>query len=168
MYPLCFWHIAKRSNNFRLTVEEVEDLKRQRDELLKRKREKEELLASLGPEDVESLRLQRESLLATKKAKERELAQLIKKKDGLDKPSKGLKGTQPSILLYISQLQKKSTVTLDLYLYVPFPEETHFQTHLQNNVLEETRKQYLELKKEHKQDRQLMKDQKKRLEQAAQ
>lgn len=75
----------------RLTLEEIQELQRQRDELLKRKREKEEILARLEPDDVEALRIQRESLLATKRAKERELAQLIKKSDALGKPSKASK-----------------------------------------------------------------------------
>eukprot|EP01126_Amoeba_proteus_P024489 TRINITY_DN2465_c0_g1_i7.p1 TRINITY_DN2465_c0_g1~~TRINITY_DN2465_c0_g1_i7.p1 ORF type:complete len:127 (-),score=26.52 TRINITY_DN2465_c0_g1_i7:680-1060(-) len=62
---------------------DVEELIRQRSELLKRKREKEEQLASLLPGDVESLRLHRESLLAKKKVKEHELAQLLKKQQVL-------------------------------------------------------------------------------------
>eukprot|EP01127_Copromyxa_protea_P022145 TRINITY_DN7826_c0_g1_i1.p1 TRINITY_DN7826_c0_g1~~TRINITY_DN7826_c0_g1_i1.p1 ORF type:complete len:149 (-),score=32.55 TRINITY_DN7826_c0_g1_i1:111-557(-) len=86
---------------------------------------------------MEVLRVQRETLLATKKAKERELAQLIKKQDSLDKPHK-----------------EKET------RYAPVP------PHLQNNLLEETKKQYVELKKEHKQDRQMLKEQKRRVGQA--
>eukprot|EP01126_Amoeba_proteus_P024490 TRINITY_DN2465_c0_g1_i8.p1 TRINITY_DN2465_c0_g1~~TRINITY_DN2465_c0_g1_i8.p1 ORF type:complete len:217 (-),score=55.58 TRINITY_DN2465_c0_g1_i8:376-1026(-) len=119
---------------------DVEELIRQRSELLKRKREKEEQLASLLPGDVESLRLHRESLLAKKKVKEHELAQLLKKQQVLC----GVKKSR----------RTKKELVQDWNTNAPM---------VHQSIVAETKRQYQELKKEHEEDRKLLKEQQKQI-----
>jgi len=63
------------------SLSDIENLKRQKEELLLKKQAKERHLAELMPENVETLKYQRELILAKKAEKERQLVELITKQD---------------------------------------------------------------------------------------
>jgi len=140
------------------TEEHLAQLKRQRDELLSKKKEKEQQLAELLPPDVPTLIRQRELLLAMKAEKEQQLAEATKlqnsksEKRKRGRPKKGDEGLEEEDLT-ITKKFKSSELTP--------PPGTGAQ---ESNGMMVDWQHFQELKVEHKRGRKLLKEQKKQLE----
>jgi hypothetical protein len=73
---------------WRIRPEDYEILVRQKEELLRKREEKERQLSELIPDDVDILRHQKEELLAQRAEKERQLVELLGKQQDLVAHSK--------------------------------------------------------------------------------
>jgi hypothetical protein len=135
----------------------MEVLKKQREELLLKKQAKERVLAELIPENVEVLKQQRELILAKKAEKERQLVELMSKQEIVSNRATGgtlsksnskkrgrSKRDEEDELVATT---KQSTLSTSSSL---FNTETKF-------ILDD--KQFDELRKEHKRNRKLIREQ---------
>jgi len=127
-----------------LPSDDLETLQRQKDELLRKKEEKQRQLSQLLPENLRSLNQQRESLLAKKLEKERHLAELMRKQELVTSRSN-------ETLSKSGKKRGRSITDEEVEISGSLKREAGFHS------IDE--KQFQELRKEHKRNRKLIRDQ---------